>query len=223
MHKAKGMVKDVFRTRNMRAAAGHRGSGSGALPHGGQCGQRRGGPAVYVNAPFGIVMAHNGNLTNARRLRHELFDTDHRHTQHRQRLRGAAQRAGARAGPRSDSGAAFDNARCFLPLCGRSTSAFKGSYAVVALIAGYGLLAFRDPMAFARWRLGRAPDGGTVMLASESVALEGTLHQLRARHCPGRSRVHPLRRPQSSASSAPTQPAATPACSSTSTWPARIR
>ena len=73
------MVRDVFRTRNMRALPGNLGLGQNALPHRWQRLQRRRSAALYVNAPFGLVLAHNGNLTNAQTLKTQLFTTDHRH------------------------------------------------------------------------------------------------------------------------------------------------
>ena len=69
MHKAKGMVKDVFRTRNMRGLPGLVGLGQVRYPTAGNAASEEEAQPFYVNAPFGIVMAHNGNLTNARRLR----------------------------------------------------------------------------------------------------------------------------------------------------------
>ena len=98
----------------------------------------------YVNAPFGIVLVHNGNLTNAHALKQELFDIDRRHINTEQRHRGADQRARARARARGARPAA-DARRDLRRRCARCTGACKGSYAVVALIAGHGLLAFRDP------------------------------------------------------------------------------
>jgi len=80
MHKAKGMVRDVFRTRNMRALPGTSGLGQVRYPTAGSSTSEEEAQPFYVNAPFGIVLAHNGNLTNASRLRRELFDNDHRHT-----------------------------------------------------------------------------------------------------------------------------------------------
>ena len=80
MHKAKGMVKDVFRTRNMRALPGNVGLGQVRYPTAGNASSEEEAQPFYVNAPFGIVMVHNGNLTNAKQLRCELADTDHRHT-----------------------------------------------------------------------------------------------------------------------------------------------
>ena len=80
MHKAKGMVKDVFRTRNMRALPGDVGLGQVRYPTAGNASSEEEAQPFYVNAPFGIVMVHNGNLTNAKQLRGELADTDHRHT-----------------------------------------------------------------------------------------------------------------------------------------------
>ena len=80
MHKAKGMVRDVFRTRNMRALPGNVGLGQVRYPTAGNAYSEEEAQPFYVNAPFGIVLVHNGNLTNARELRTELFQTDHRHT-----------------------------------------------------------------------------------------------------------------------------------------------
>src|SRR4029078_5728208 len=80
MHKAKGMVRDVFRTRNMRGLPGDFGLGQVRYPTAGNAYSEEEAQPFYVNAPFGIVLVHNGNLTNAHALRAELFSTDHRHT-----------------------------------------------------------------------------------------------------------------------------------------------
>ena len=182
MHKAKGMVKDVFRTRNMRALPGTVGLGQVRYPTAGNAASEEEAQPFYVNAPFGIVMAHNGNLTNARRLRRELFDTDHRHTNtdsDSEVLLNVLAHELARA----TSGAPLRTADVFAAV--RAVhQRIKGSYAVVALIAGYGLLAFRDPYGIRPLCLGKGADG-TVMVASESVALEGTLHQLDSDVAPG--------------------------------------
>ena len=79
MHKAKGMVRDVFRTRNMRALPGLCGLGQVRYPTAGNAYSEEEAQPFYVNAPFGIVLVHNGNLTNAKALKSELFSTDHRH------------------------------------------------------------------------------------------------------------------------------------------------
>lgn len=78
MHKDKGMVRDVFRTSDA-VLADSCGLGQDSLPHGRQRLQREEAQPFYVNAPFGIVLVHNGNLTNAQALKSELFTTDHRH------------------------------------------------------------------------------------------------------------------------------------------------
>ena len=73
MYKAKGMVRDVFRTRNMRALPGNCGLGHVRYPTAGNANSEEEAQPFYVNAPFGIVLVHNGNLTNAHALRAELF------------------------------------------------------------------------------------------------------------------------------------------------------
>src|SRR6059058_4340525 len=79
MHKARGMVRDVFRTRNMRGLPGNVGLGQVRYPTAGNAYSEEEAQPFYVNAPFGIVLVHNGNLTNAHALKAELFSTDHRH------------------------------------------------------------------------------------------------------------------------------------------------
>ncbi len=136
----------------------------------------------YVNAPFGIVMVHNGNLTNAHQLRRELAETDHRHT-NTESDSEVLLNVLAHELARASSGGALTSDDVFAAVRAVHRRV-KGSYAVIALIAGYGLLAFRDPFGIRPLCMGRGADG-TVMLASESVALEGTLHQLERDVAPG--------------------------------------
>ncbi|MDP3136684.1 MAG: amidophosphoribosyltransferase, partial [Burkholderiaceae bacterium] len=181
MHKAKGMVRDVFRTRNMRALPGNCGLGQVRYPTAGNAYSEEEAQPFYVNAPFGIVLVHNGNLTNAHALKAELFSTDHRHIN-----------------TESDSEVLLnvlahelEKATRGLPL--KPEDVFtavrnvhrrvRGSYAVVALIAGHGMVAFRDPFGIRPLCLGRSP--GTVVVASESVALEGTAHHFDRNLDPG--------------------------------------
>ena len=79
MQKARGMVRDVFRTRNMRALPGSVGLGQVRYPTAGNAWSEEEAQPFYVNAPYGIVLVHNGNLTNAQALKQELFDVDRRH------------------------------------------------------------------------------------------------------------------------------------------------
>ena len=98
----------------------------------------------YVNAPFGIVLVHNGNLTNAQALKQELFDVDRRHINTESDTEVLINVARARARARRARPAA-DARRRSSRRCAAVHRRIKGSYAVVALIAGHGLLAFRDP------------------------------------------------------------------------------
>jgi len=182
MHKAKGMVRDVFRTRNMRALPGSVGLGQVRYPTAGNAASEEEAQPFYVNAPFGIVMVHNGNLTNAHQLRRELAETDHRHT-NTESDSEVLLNVLAHEIARASSGAPLKSADVFAAVRAVHRRV-KGSYAVIALIAGYGLLAFRDPFGIRPLCLGRGSDG-SVMLASESVALEGTLHHLDRDVAPG--------------------------------------
>ena len=182
MHKAKGMVRDVFRTRNMRALPGPTGLGQVRYPTAGNAFSEEEAQPFYVNAPFGLVLVHNGNLTNAQALKAELFSTDHRHIN-----------------TESDSEVLLnvlahelEKTTRGLPLAPHDVFAavrgvhqrIRGSYAVIALIAGHGLLAFRDPYGIRPLCMGRGKDG-TVMVGSESVALEGTGHVFERDIAPG--------------------------------------
>ena len=135
MHKAKGMVRDVFRTRNMRALPGNVGLGQVRYPTAGNAASEEEAQPFYVNAPFGIVMVHNGNLTNAKQLRQELAETDHRHTNTESDSEVLLNVLAHEIG-RATSGAPLTPDEVFKAV--RAVhQRIKGSYAVIALIAGY--------------------------------------------------------------------------------------
>jgi len=183
MQKARGMVRDVFRTRNMRALPGNVGLGQVRYPTAGNAYSEEEAQPFYVNAPFGIVLVHNGNLTNAPALKAELFEVDRRHIN-----------------TDSDTEVLINILAHELELAARDLPLtadeifkavaavhrrVKGSYAVVALIAGHGLLAFRDPFGIRPLVFSKPNAQGEMMVASESVALEGTGHLLERDVAPG--------------------------------------
>jgi amidophosphoribosyltransferase len=185
MHKAKGMVRDVFRTRNMRALPGNVGLGQVRYPTAGNAFSEDEAQPFYVNAPFGLVLSHNGNLTNAAVLKAELFTTDHRHI-NTDSDSEVLLNVLAHELEKTTRGLPLSPIDVFAAVRGVHKRV-KGSYAVVALIAGHGLLAFRDPFGIRPLCIGRGQNeqGGTVMVASESVALEGTSHQFERDIAPG--------------------------------------
>ncbi len=172
MHKAKGMVRDVFRTRNMRSLPGNCGLGQVRYPTAGNAYSEEEAQPFYVNAPFGIVLVHNGNLTNAKALKNELFSEDHRHI-NTESDSEVLLNVLAHEIEKTTRGLPLQPADIFAAVRNVHRR-IKGSYAVIALIAGHGVLAFRDPFGIRPLCLGRGAD--TWMLASESVALEGTSH-----------------------------------------------
>ena len=181
MHKAKGMVRDVFRTRNMRSLPGNCGLGQVRYPTAGNAYSEEEAQPFYVNAPFGIVLVHNGNLTNAQALRDELFSADHRHI-NTDSDSEVLLNVLAHELEKTTRGLPLQPQDVFNAVAGVHRR-IKGSYAVIAMIAGHGLVAFRDPFGIRPLCLGRAD--GTVLVASESVALEGTSHQLERNVAPG--------------------------------------
>jgi amidophosphoribosyltransferase len=174
MHKAKGMVKDVFRTRNMRALLGNSGLGQVRYPTAGNAFSEEEAQPFYVNAPFGIVLVHNGNLTNAKSLKADLFNLDHRHI-NTESDSEVLLNVLAHEIEVSTRGLPLQPQDLFTAVS-RVHKRIKGSYAVICHIAGHGLLAFRDPFGIRPLCIGKGPDG-THMVASESVVLEGTSHQ----------------------------------------------
>jgi amidophosphoribosyltransferase len=181
MHKAKGMVRDVFRTRNMRALPGNCGLGQVRYPTAGNAYSEEEAQPFYVNAPFGIVLVHNGNLTNAHALKSELFVTDHRHI-NTESDSEVLLNVLAHELEKSTRGLPLKPEDVFTAVRNVHRRV-QGSYAVVALIAGHGLLAFRDPFGIRPLCLGRSAD--TVAVASESVALEGSGHTFERNLLPG--------------------------------------
>jgi len=185
MQKARGMVRDVFRTRNMRALPGSVGLGQVRYPTAGNAYSEEEAQPFYVNAPYGIVLVHNGNLVNATALKQELFDIDRRHintgSDTEVLINVLAHELEVAARDRE-----LSSAEIFAAVAAVHRRV-RGSYAVIALIAGHGLLAFRDPfgirpLAFGE---GEGPDGREVMVASESVAIVGTGHALTRDIAPG--------------------------------------
>ena len=181
MHKAKGMVKDVFRTRNMRALPGNCGLGQVRYPTAGNAFSEEEAQPFYLNSPFCIVLVHNGNLTNAQALKHELFTVDHRHI-NTESDSEVLLNVLAHEIERTTRGMPLQPAHLFAAVRNVHRR-IKGSYAVIALIAGHGVLAFRDPFGIRPLCIGRGPE--QIVLASESVALEGTMHQFERDVAPG--------------------------------------
>jgi amidophosphoribosyltransferase len=181
MHKAKGMVRDVFRTRNMRSLPGNCGLGQVRYPTAGNAFSEEEAQPFYVNAPFGIVLVHNGNLTNAHALKAELFNTDHRHI-NTESDSEVLLNVLAHEIERTTRGLPLQPHDLFAAVRNVHRRV-KGSYAVIALIAGHGVLAFRDPFGIRPLCMGS--NDGSTLLASESVALEGTGYRFERNVDPG--------------------------------------
>ncbi len=185
MQKARGMVRDVFRTRNMRALPGNVGLGQVRYPTAGNAWSEEEAQPFYVNAPYGIVLVHNGNLTNAAALKQELFDIDRRHIN-----TGSDTEVLINILAHELERVVRDKALTpdvVFAAVSAVHRRIKGSYAVVALIAGHGLLAFRDPFGIRPLAFGKGtgPGGPEVVVASESVAIVGTGHALTRDVAPG--------------------------------------
>ena len=172
MHKASGMVRDVFRTRNMRNLTGNWGIAHCRYPTAGSAYNAAEAQPFYVNSPFGLMLAHNGNLTNAEQLKHDMFLQDLRHintnSDSEVLLNVLAHELQA-----ASTKYLVEAETIFRAISGVHRRV-QGAYAVVAMIAGYGLLAFRDPYGIRPLVIGRneTPEGAEYMVASESVALD---------------------------------------------------
>lgn len=171
LRKANGLVKDVFETRHMLRLKGTIGIGHVRYPTAGSSSASEAQP-FYVNSPFGITLAHNGNLTNAHLLRRQLFETARRHintTSDSEILLNVL----AYELDRFDH-FPLEPDNIFTAVAAMHKK-LRGAYACVALIIGHGLLAFRDPYGIRPLVLGKRTleDGRSeYMVASESVALD---------------------------------------------------
>ncbi len=170
LRKDNGLARDVFHTRHMIELRGNLGIGHVRYPTAG-CSSSAEAQPFYVNSPYGITLAHNGNLTNADELKRDLYRDDLRHINtssdseillnvfaHELHALGKL-----RIGPQDIFKAvAAMHRRC------------RGGYAAVAMINGYGLLGFRDPCGIRPIVFGRRETarGIEYMIASESVALD---------------------------------------------------
>lgn len=173
MAKAKGQVREAYRTRDMRSLLGTMGLGHVRYATRGSASSEEEAQPFYVNAPYGIILVHNGNLTNTRELTAELFDVDRRHlnTNSDTELLVNVLAHELQAQVTGDD---LDPDQVFAAIS-RLHERVEGSYAAIALIAGHGLLAFRDPFGIRPLVLGRRTTGLTGdewVVASESLVLE---------------------------------------------------
>lgn len=173
LHKAMGLVRDVFRTRNMRDLTGNIGIGHVRYPTQGCATSTEECQPFYVNAPYGIVFAHNGNLTNAETLREELQTVDRRHVNTTSDSEVLLNVLATEISRVTSDGHKL-TAKAIFKAVARLHHRVRGSYACTALIAGHGLLAFRDPHGIRPLCWGRRVDesGFTeYMVSSESVTM----------------------------------------------------
>jgi amidophosphoribosyltransferase len=175
MHKAKGQVREAYRTRDMRRLMGNVGLGHVRYATRGSATKEQEAQPFYVNAPHGIVLIHNGNLTNTRELTQELHDVDHRHLNTSSDSELLVNVLASEL--QSHAHEATITADHIFNAISRLHERVEGSYAAIALIAGQGLLAFRDPYGIRPLVLGKRQAGllGTDwVVASESVVLEAS-------------------------------------------------
>ncbi len=170
LRKDKGLVRDVFEQHHMLMLRGNMGIGHVRYPTAGRDSSAEAQP-FYVNSPYGITLAHNGNLTNAEELKRELFVEDRRHintdSDSEVLLNVFAHELQRLGKLRIDEDDIFQAVAAVHRRC-------RGAYAAVAMITGYGIVGFRDPHGIRPLVFGRreTPRGTEYMIASESVALD---------------------------------------------------
>jgi len=172
LRKGAGLVRDVFRPADMQRLTGTLGIGHVRYPTAGSSGDSESQP-FYVNSPYGIVMGHNGNLTNSAELQTELFESDLRHINTRSDSEVllnvfAHELQAITPTARFSPEALFDTVRQVHKRC-------RGAYAVIGMLVGRGVFAFRDPLGIRPAVIGqrRTATGTEYAVASESVALRG--------------------------------------------------
>lgn len=171
LRKSNGLVRDVFHTRHMRGLKGNVGIGHVRYPTAGTSSSAESQP-LYVNSPYGIVLAHNGNLTNHDQLAQELYAADHRHLNTNSDSEVLLNILAHELQSQNEYNLKKEN--IFSAVEGVHRRCL-GAYAVVANISGHGILGFRDPHGIRPLIYGQrqTKDGKMeYMIASESVALD---------------------------------------------------
>ncbi|HYW05162.1 MAG TPA: amidophosphoribosyltransferase [Gammaproteobacteria bacterium] len=187
LRKDNGLVRDVFQARHMLRLNGSMGIAHCRYPTAG-CTSSAEAQPFYVNSPFGISLAHNGNLTNADALKHDLFLEDMRHINTNSDseilLNVFAHELQRQGRIRISHDDVFEAVSRVHQRC-------RGAYAAVAMITGYGMVAFRDPNGIRPVVYGKreTPEGIDYMIASESVALDVLGFELIADLKPGEAVV----------------------------------
>ncbi len=183
LRKENGLVRDVFQREHMLQLTGNAGIGHVRYPTAGSSDSTEAQP-LYVNSPHGIALAHNGNLTNHRELKDALFRDDLRHlntdSDSEVILNVFAHELARSGGKHITPDDIFDAVTALHERC-------SGGYAVIMLIAGQGIVAFRDPHGIRPVAFGKreTPDGDEYMVASESVALDAAGFELERDIAPG--------------------------------------
>jgi len=164
LRKDNGLVRDVFQAQHMRGLVGNMGIGHVRYPTAGTSSSAEAQP-FYVNSPFGITLGHNGNLINARELKQALFATDRRHINTDSDSEILLNVFAQELLRFLDDGL---NAEAVFSAIARVHQRAQGAYAVVGMIAGRGLVAFRDPFGIRPLVYGRreTPGGTEWMVAS---------------------------------------------------------
>ncbi|MGK0742803.1 amidophosphoribosyltransferase [Leucobacter sp. Z1108] len=173
MVKSRGQVREAYRTRDMRSLLGTVGLGHVRYATSGSASREEEAQPFYVNAPYGIILVHNGNLTNTRELSAELYNVDRRHLNTHSDTE-LLLNVLANELQSSVTGLSLDSTHVF-DAVERLHERVEGSYATIAIIAGHGLLAFRDPLGIRPLVLGRrdgAKGRDEWVIASESLVLE---------------------------------------------------
>jgi amidophosphoribosyltransferase len=205
--KGEGLVRDVFRQHHMQRLSGSVGIGHVRYPTAGSSGTALAQP-FYVNSPYGIALAHNGNLTNSEQLTREIFQDDLRHLNTDS---DSEVLLNVFAHELQTLGKLSPNADDIFQAVAAVHERCRGGYAAVALLVNYGVVGFRDPLGIRPLVVGERDSAGgkEYMIASESVALdvlgftlvgdvapgeaiyidmEGRLHR---RQCARNPRLHP--------------------------------
>ena len=176
LRKSNGLVSDIFYTRHMRRLQGHVGIGHVRYPTAGSSSRSEAQP-FYVNSPYGLGLAHNGNLTNAAELQVQLTDNHHRHmntgSDSELLLNMLAVELDSNGSSLSIEGAPHLDVETVFSAVKNDHQRVEGSYACVSIISGYGLLAFRDPHGIRPLIFGKREVSGHTewIVASESVAI----------------------------------------------------